>query len=243
MVDLAGRLREFETWIPFPPGDYECVAVTKRKKGGLNAGAVGVSWDGSFFRLRLFEGSNTFAAVDDISNDISPGGVFSLCFFSPAKRFFIIRAGLVGWGDDVEEFPLETYDRAPCVGGEVYFIAESDFALGVAPVEKRVVNHRDSIGETRVLLCRAEPVWVLKKPEKPPGDTFMPLTVGGDPVVSLAVRATRARALFSYGRADDARRLAGEIKKEVSSIAEKGLVEEKEVALFFSFLDGVLGEQ
>ncbi len=227
-------MMEWREWLSqLAPGGYEAI-LTIRLDGRDNASAVGVEWDGHFFSIRLFHGSDTYAGVCLSEH-------FGLCFFPPDNILPILKAALLGYGSEEEEFGPEEYtgiEGEP--GGSVGEIGGGeagamegvrgemeemgDGTLERTPVlsssparmvcavvgrERGVVD--DEVGETAILAIKARPE------AGEATEIFVPPGIGCHPVLVAASAATRA--MFLYARGDKGQ--ASSWKDRANVILEK----------------------
>ncbi|MCX8173104.1 MAG: DUF447 family protein [Thermoplasmata archaeon] len=122
----------------------EAVVVTKNSH--INAAAIGVWYEGEFYRLRVFENSNTYANLIKDEN-------FSINFVSPEQLDILVRCALAGHNNQVQELADDAFlfwHGVPYLKGTFSVIAKVD--------RREFLVVEDWVGKSKCLLVEASEV-------------------------------------------------------------------------------------
>lgn len=156
---------------------YEVVGTTlgDRGKGKANAAALGVTWDGESFGLRVFKGSDTFRNLRGLRR-------LGINVVSMDEVHLIARSALVGWDTDEDEFEEDDYVH----NRGFPFLKEASAHIDCT-VDDWTENYgQDDIGSYHVAIFKAVPerARVMK-------DGVMPVERSGNPIIEAMVMVTR----------------------------------------------------
>ncbi len=179
-----------------------------------NAAAIGYKYIKDIIHIRCFFPSNTYSNLLMVNK-------FALNVMGREDCALLIRAALVGEGNNEMEFEREEYES---VDG-VFFLKKAKEVLICEVVEKESTPYKDEIGEAIVLDVRAAVVNRITRGK------VIPVKRIDAPILNIAVRLTKARA--AHGKHRHA--LLQNIEKEVKNVED-----EEMRALFYKYLSDVL---
>ena len=190
----------WKNWLKNLPKDsYETVIVTKGNR--VNASAARMWWDGETMRFMIFYGSDMYSFIQNSQE-------FGVSMYPMDDLYPIVRAALLGYRDEEEEFSLDEYEEL--LGVHVLKDAPASFVASVQNIDTRVV--KDDVGESRVMDVVTYPVQGVVEDIM---EELKPVRVDESRILISASCITRALFLLKEGKDEKAGEWAAESRKRL----------------------------